>query len=94
MAVKRQWTLLTGREERQMVSNVTVIQCEACITQHKLMICVVKLKENVRKRREVFVIKSRVWKFKDSDVHKISRGRSMQRQMRSLKMMSKISRRS
>ena len=62
--------VLTGREERQMVSNVTVIQCEACITQHKLMICVVKLKENVRKRREVFVSKCRVWKLKEADVHR------------------------
>ena len=43
-----------------MVSNVTVIQCEAYIPQHKLMICVVNLKKNVRKRWEVFVSKCRV----------------------------------
>ena len=46
--------VLIRREERQMISNITVIQCEACIPQHKLMICVMKLKENVRKRKEVF----------------------------------------
>ena len=34
------------------------------------MICVVKLKENVRKRREVFVSKCRVWKLKETDVHR------------------------
>ena len=62
--------VLIRREERQMVSNVAVIQCEACIPQHKLMICVVKLKENVRKRREVFVSKCRVWKLKEADVHR------------------------
>ena len=49
--------VLIRREERQMVSIVTVIQCEACIPKHKLMICVMKLKENVRKRREVFISK-------------------------------------
>ena len=62
--------VLIRREERQMGSNVTVIQCEACIPQHKLMICVMKLKENVRKRREVFVSKCRVWKLKEADVHR------------------------
>ena len=53
-----------------MVSNVTVIQCEACIPQHKLMICVMKLKENVRKRKEAFVSKCRVCKLKEADVHR------------------------
>ena len=62
--------VLIRREERQMISNITVIQCEACIPQHKLMICVMKLKENVRKRKEVFVSKCRVWKLKEADVHR------------------------
>ena len=62
--------VLIRREERQMISNITVIQCEACIPQHKLTICLTKLKENVRKRKEVFVNKCRVWKFKEADVHR------------------------
>jgi hypothetical protein len=60
--------LLIKREEKQMVSNVTVIQCEVCIPQRKLMICITKLKENVRK--EVFVSKCRFWKLKETDVHR------------------------
>ena len=60
--------VLIKREKRQMVSNVTVIQCEAYIPQHKLMICVTKLKEDVRKRREGFVSECRVWKLKEADV--------------------------
>ena len=67
--------------------KVTVIQCEACIPQHKLMISVVKLKENVRKKSEVFVSKCRVWKFKEADVTEISRIRSMQRQMQGLNVI-------
>ena len=38
--------------------------------KHKLLTCVVELKENVRKRREVFVSKCRVWKLKEADVHR------------------------
>src|SRR5664279_4547220 len=60
--------VLTRREERHMVSNVTVIQSEACITQHKLIICVMRWDEKVRKRKEVFVRKCMVWKLKEEDV--------------------------
>jgi hypothetical protein len=47
-----------------MVSNVTMTLSESCIPQHKLLICAMKLKENVRMRREVFVSKFRFWKLK------------------------------
>jgi hypothetical protein len=34
------------------------------------MICVMKLKESGRNRKEVFVSKCRVWKLKEADVHR------------------------
>jgi hypothetical protein len=62
--------VLTRREERKMVSNVTVIQSEACIPQHKLIVCDMRLVENVKKKREVFLSKCRVWKLKETEVHR------------------------
>jgi len=63
--------VLVRKEEMQNVRNVTVIQSEACITQHKLMVCaIMMLNENVRKRKEVFTRKCRVWKLKEEDVHR------------------------
>ena len=59
--------MLTRREDRQLVRNVTVIQSEACIPQHKVMICSMRLGEKIRRRKEVFVSKCRVWKLKEKE---------------------------
>ena len=58
--------VLVKREERPLVSNVTVTQGEACIPQHKLVICEMKLVDRVMKM-EVFVSKCRVWKLKEKE---------------------------
>ena len=52
------------------MSNIRVIQGEACIPQHKLVICDMKLVKNLKKRKEIFVSKCRIWKLKDDEVRK------------------------
>jgi len=61
---------LIRKEERHTVRNVTVIPNEACIPQHKLMVSMLLLDEKVRKRKEVFESKCRVWKLKEEEIHK------------------------
>ena len=47
--------ILIRKNERRMVRNVNVIQGESCITQHKLLLCVLDLGEGFeKKRREPF----------------------------------------
>jgi hypothetical protein len=46
---------LIRKEERSGVNNVKVLQSEACIPQHKLVICGMKLVDRVEKKREMFV---------------------------------------
>ena len=60
--------VLTRKEERPLVSNVTAVQSEACIPQHKLVICEMKLVERLEKKKEVFVSKCRVWKLKEEEL--------------------------
>src|SRR5207248_7591266 len=45
--------------------DVTVIRNEACISQHKLMVCVLDLKESVSSKRKVFVSRCKVRRLKD-----------------------------
>ena len=59
--------VLIRKEERPLVSNVKVIQSEACIPQHKLVVCEMKLVEKLEKKRKVFVSKCRVWKLKEKE---------------------------
>ena len=61
--------ILVRKEERRTVRNVTVIQSEACIKQHKLMISVILLDDQVKKKKEVFESKCRVWKLKEEEIH-------------------------
>lgn len=44
-----------------------VIPSEACIPQHKLVICEMKLVEKLEKKRKAFVSKCRVWKSKEEE---------------------------
>jgi hypothetical protein len=59
--------VLVRKGERPLVSNVTVTQSEACIPQHKLVICEMKLVDRVVRKKEVFVSKCRVWKLKEKE---------------------------
>lgn len=60
--------VLIRKEDRPLVSKGTVIQSEACIPQHKLVMCEMKLVERLEKKREVFVSKCRVRKLKEEDL--------------------------
>src|SRR5271163_4445121 len=60
--------ILTRRSERKLVRNVSVIRGESCITQHKLLVCVLDWGRNVRKKREVFVSRCKVWKLKEVEI--------------------------
>jgi len=60
--------ILIRKQDRKWVSNIRVIQSEACIPQHKLVICDMKLVENPKKRKEIFVSKCRIWKLKEDEV--------------------------
>ena len=43
-----------------------VIPGEACLPQHKLLVCVLEVKACLKRKRKGFVSKRRVWKLKDA----------------------------
>ena len=47
--------ILIRKAERKWVRNVNVIPDEACLQQHKLLVCMLNLRESVKKR-EIFVV--------------------------------------
>ena len=59
--------VLVRAGERTMTRDVKVITNEPCISQHKLMICIIDWKEKSPKHKKVFVSKCRIWKLKDAD---------------------------
>jgi hypothetical protein len=61
--------VLIRKEERRGISNEKVVQSEACIPQHKLVICEMNLVDRVEKKREVFVSKCKVWKLEEAETH-------------------------
>jgi hypothetical protein len=44
--------VLVRRCDRVAVRDVKVIESEACISQHKLMVCVLVLKESVARKKK------------------------------------------
>src|SRR3989441_12176396 len=44
------------------VSDINVIGSEECVQQHKLLICKIDLQESVKKRKEKFVERHKVWR--------------------------------
>jgi len=62
--------VLVRKSERANVLDVKVIPSEPCILQHKLMVCQVRVREQVRKRRGTFVSKCKVWRFESAEAQK------------------------
>ena len=62
--------VLLRKEERKLVRDVMFIPSEACIPQHKLMICVVGFCGQVGRRKEVFESRCRVWRLKEDEVRR------------------------
>src|SRR4051812_50166209 len=54
--------MLVRRCDLAKVSDINVIGSEECVQQHKLLICKIDLQESVKKRKEKFVRRHKVWR--------------------------------
>ena len=59
--------VLVRANERKVVRDVKVIGSEACLPQHKLLVCVLAYQDGVIVRKE-FVSRCRTWRLKDGNV--------------------------
>ena len=62
--------VLVRRNNLAAVKDMKVVPGEACLTQHKLLICVLKLKTCLKRKRKTFVSKRRVWRLKEPGIRK------------------------
>ena len=56
---------LIRKSDKKLIRDVKVIRQEECISGHKLIICVLDLKEGLNKRKMEFVKRCKVWKLRD-----------------------------
>ena len=59
--------VLVRAGERTMIRDAKVITNEPCLSQHKLMICIIDWKDKSPKHKKVFISKCRIWKLKEAD---------------------------
>ena len=57
--------ILIRKSDRKLIRDVKLIRQEECISSHKLIICVLDLKEGLNKRKMEFVKRCKVWKLRD-----------------------------
>ena len=57
--------ILIRKSDRKLIRDVKVIRQEECISGHKLITCVLDLKEGLNKRKMEFVKRCKVWKLRD-----------------------------
>jgi len=62
--------VMVRKKERSMVKDVKAVPGEACILQHKLMVCVVGIQERIKTKRQVYVSRCKIWKLKDAAVQR------------------------
>ncbi|HXJ94687.1 MAG TPA: reverse transcriptase domain-containing protein [Terriglobia bacterium] len=60
--------VLVRRSELSSVKDIKVIAGEECIQQHRLLVCVLDIKQQLKKVREKPMSRCRVWKLKDESV--------------------------
>jgi len=62
--------VLVKKCDHGAVKDVKVIRSEPCIKQHKLMVCVLDLKETVIRKRRTFESKCKIWRLKDVNLQR------------------------
>ena len=67
MAVQVKQIILLQRNKLHLVKDINVIPGEECITQHRLLICDLKLKISKNDEKK-FAPKLRTWKLKDPSI--------------------------
>src|SRR6187399_2468777 len=61
--------ILVRRKDKSFLKNVTVINGEACITQHTWLLCNIELPGKlVKQRRKQEIDRCRIWQLKDNEV--------------------------
>ena len=60
--------IMVRKSERSMVTDVNVINTEAFMPHHKLLICKVSLLEKTVRPRQAFVSRTKVWRLKEEAV--------------------------
>lgn len=62
--------VLVRRKERSMVRDVKVFNGEACIKQHKLVVCIVELREKEKMTQQTTTTTPRIkaWKLKNPEI--------------------------
>jgi len=57
--------ILVRKEEKSIVKDVTVINGEECLTQHKLLLCKIILNDTIHRKKNVQTMdRCRVWRLK------------------------------
>src|SRR6266516_3990599 len=64
------------------VTDINVIGSEECVKQHKLLVCKIKLKECVKKRKKKFEGRHRVWRPRETAIRSKSAERVKDREER------------
>src|SRR5206468_9156516 len=60
--------ILVRTKERSVVKDVTTISGEVCATQHKLLLCKIKLSQSVpKKKKERPIDRCRLWKLEQKE---------------------------
>jgi len=60
--------VLVRKSERGEVRNLNVIGYEECIPQHKLLVCVLVVKDQIRRCREKNVSRCRIWRLREASL--------------------------
>jgi hypothetical protein len=61
---------LVRKRDRKLVRNISVLQNEPCLLQHKLLVCTLECEELKKcgRKKEKFVSRCKVWKLKDAGI--------------------------
>ena len=62
---------LVRQNERSLLNNITVLQGESSLQQHKLLVGMLVMNELVKKKREVFVSRCKVWRLKEAEIREV-----------------------
>ena len=58
-----------------MLANISVLQGESSLQEHKLLVGMLEMNEHVKRKREVFVSRCKVWRLKETEIREAIRAK-------------------
>ena len=71
--------IFVRKNEKSLLTKIIVLQGDSLLQQHKLLVRMLEMNKHVKRKREVFVSRCKMWRLKEIEIKEAFRGKVEER---------------